>query len=147
MRSLWSVVGVACLVAGCARLEIAEAVPGRHQGIRVRTPVSYIIVKQVTRKSGLKQKVEEIVHLPVGEAYDVDVRPAWFGKTEFSVSFNDQGVLKQVTLNSDPKVVETIQAVGSVLEKVPGFRALAAPPDDPVVEEVIVEVRRLQIKE
>lgn len=134
-------------VTGCASLEFREAASGVPNGVRVRAPVSCVVVKEITRKSGAKQTVETVVSLPLGEVYDINVRQGLFSATEFSVSLTEQGALKQVTLNADPQVDETVKAVADVLDAVPALKATREEEDDPVVREVIVEVRRLTLKE
>ena len=131
--------------SGCANLTFYKATDDVPRGVRVRAPVSCIVVKEITRKSGAKQKVEEIALLPLGEAYDINVKRGWFSATEFSVSLSEQGTLKQVTLNADPQVDETIKAVADVLDKVPVLNATRGDEEDPVVTEAIIEVRRLKL--
>ena len=133
--------------SGCASLTYYKATDEVPRGVRVRAPVSCVVVKEITRTSGAKQKVEEIALLPLGEAYDIHVKQGWFSSTEFSVSLTDQGTLKQVTLNADPQVDETIKAVADVLGNVPILKATRGNEDDPVVTEAIIEVRRLRLKD
>jgi hypothetical protein len=144
-RQLLSVCAVAGL-CGCAGLEFREASGPVPQGVRVRSAVACVVVREYTRKSGAKQVVEAIETLPLGEVYDVNVRQGLFSATEFSVSLTEQGALKQVTLNADPQVDETIKAAADLADSV---SALKAPPragdDDPVVREAVIDVRPLKL--
>ncbi len=71
-------------VAGCAsRLVVYSAHdhPNEIRGIRVNAPVSYLIRKEIkTEKCPLRVE-EEIIHLPVGEAYDVNFSPVFLQRT------------------------------------------------------------------
>lgn len=51
--------------------------------------------------------------LPLGERHYIGFDPAGFGKSEFSVSFSDAGMLTGVSLNSDP--TEAVKQVTSLL--------------------------------
>lgn len=44
----------------------------------------------------------ELKFLPLGKVMYVGFKPAWLGKSEFKVEYNDSGMLKSVSLNSDP---------------------------------------------
>ncbi len=133
--------------SGCASLTFYKATDEVPRGVRVRAPVSCVVVKEITRKSGAKQRIEEIALLPLGEAYDINVKQGIFSATEFSVSVTDQGTLKQVTLNADPQVDETLKGVADLLDSVPILKATRGEEDDPVVTEAIIEVRRLKLTE
>jgi hypothetical protein len=107
-----------------------------------------VVVKEITRKSGAKQTVETVESLPLGEVYDINVRQGLFSATEFSVSLTEQGTLKQVTLNADPQVDETIKAAAELADSVSALKAVyRAGEDDPVVREAVVEVRRLKLRD
>lgn len=138
----------AASLCGCASLEFREAAGPVPQGVRVRAPVACVVVKEFTRKSGAKQVVETVESLPLGEVYDINVRQGLFSATEFSVSLTEQGALKQVTLNADPQVDETIKAAADLADSVTALKA--APrvgEDDPVVREAVVAVRPLKLSE
>ncbi len=141
--------GCVCVAAsGCASLEFNEASGSVPDGVRVRAPVSCVVVKEITRKSGAKQTVETVESLPLGEVYDINVRQGLFSATEFSVSLTEQGTLKQVTLNADPQVDETIKAAAELADSVSALKAVyRAGEDDPVVREAVVEVRRLKLRD
>jgi hypothetical protein len=133
------------MVSGCASLEFHEAADATPRGIRVREPVSCVVVKEITRKSGFRQTVETVSTLPLGEVYDINVKQGWFSSTAFSVSLTEQGTVKQVTFDADPQVDETLKAAADVLDSVPILKALRSDEDDPVVSERIVAVRRLEL--
>ena len=139
---------------GCAaRLSVysAQDHPNEFRGIRVHTPVSYMIRKEIqTEKCPLRVE-DEIIHLPIGEAYDINFTPALLGKNEFTVSFSENGMLKQVSLNSTPQVAEMIKALGELTEK---FGAALKPSAKggetacgPVISETITSVKRLKATE
>ncbi len=136
---------VGVMVSGCASLEFHEATHATPRGVRVREPVSCVVVKEITRKSGFRQTVETVSVLPLGVAYDINVKQGWFSSTQFSVSLTDEGTLKQVTFDADPQVDETLKAAADVLDSVPILKALRSDEDDPIVTERIVTVRRLEL--
>jgi hypothetical protein len=65
-----------------------------------------------------------------GAPYDlnIDTTWAWFSRNEFSVSFSDTGTLKQVTLNSDPQIDETIQSTATLVKELGAVAALGLKP-------------------
>ena len=141
-------------VTGCAsRLVVYSAHdhPNEIRGIRVHAAVSYVIKKEILTERCPPRTEEEIVHLPVGEAYDITFVPGFFAKNEFSVSFGDQGVLKQVSLNSTPQGAETIKALGELAEKVGAALKSSAKGGETacgaVTSETIRSVRRLKATE
>ncbi len=113
-RILFSVGFVVIAIAGCASKLVVHSAdnPGAIRGIRVRAPVSYVVTKEIKTEKCPAKTEESIVHLAVGEAYDVTFESAPFAKSEFSVSFSDTGVLKQVSLNSTPQAAETLKGAG-----------------------------------
>lgn len=112
--------------AGCAA-RLSEPV-------RVREAEPWLVKRTVVserpQRSGearcVREVTLEIVHLP-GAAYTLDVRPGLFAASEFSVTLHESGTLKQVTLNSDPQVDETLEGVGALGEKLAGAAARVAP--------------------
>jgi len=64
------------------------------------------------------ENVVQFLSLP-GKTYDVNVETgwAWFSKNEFSVTFYDSGALKQLTLNSDPQLDETIRSSATLVKE------------------------------
>lgn len=145
-------VGLAFIsMTGCASKLVVHNVSKNSneiKGIRVRAPVSYIVTKQIETEKCPPRTEESIIHLPVGEPYDITFDPAPFGKAEFSISFTDTGALKQVTLNSDPQVAETISALAELTEKVAGAVPLVALVDcGNVTKTSIISVRRLSLTE
>jgi hypothetical protein len=105
---------LAALVAlGCsARLASS---PG--DGVRVRALAPYVVTKRVVLLDKARVPCEELrarefLNLPAGEPYalNVDNRFAWFAANELTVAFYESGALKEVSLNSDPQLDETIEA-------------------------------------
>jgi hypothetical protein len=101
--------------------------------IRVREAEPWLVkrttVAEKPQRTGaqcVREVTLEIVHLP-GAAYTLDVRPGLFAASEFSVTLYESGTLKQVTVNSDPQVDETLEAVGALGEKLAAAAAKIAP--------------------
>jgi hypothetical protein len=64
------------------------------------------------------------------------------------VSFGDNGMLKQVTLNSDPQLDESLAAAAALTERVAAAIGVAsAAPCGATLSESILEVRPLVVKE
>jgi len=136
---------------GCSsKLTILDAskAPSEIKGIRVHQRVPYILTKEIETEKCQTKIEESIVHLPVGDPYDINFVPSAFAKSEFSVTLNDDGGLKQVTLNSTPQLAETIKSVADLTEKVSklAIAGAGAPQCGAVVSETISSVRRLPIK-
>src|SRR2546427_53190 len=94
---------LAIAVGGCAsRLVAFDASknPSEIRGIRIHQRVPYVLTKQIDTEKCPRRTEESIVHLPIGDPYDVNFEPAQLAKTEFTVVLADDGGLKQVTLNS-----------------------------------------------
>jgi hypothetical protein len=123
---------------------VAVTDPAVFHGIRVHTLESYVVRKEVVTQKCAPRTVESIEHLPIGRAYDLGFEPGWFASSQFSVSFTDSGLLKQVTLNTDPQVDETLSAAARLTEPLAGAPSLAAAPAcGDVLSETIVEVKPL----
>ena len=70
--------------------------------------------------------------LPLGRVRYVDFEPASLGKSEFSLEFTDNGVVKKVTVNSD--ATAGVDSVTGFLEKVlPFYKEPAAAPAETTV--------------
>jgi hypothetical protein len=71
-----------------------------------------------------------------------------FADNQFSVSFGDNGMLKQVTLNSDPQLDESLAAAAALTERLAaaaGVTSVAA--CGATLSESILEVRPLVMKQ
>ena len=139
----------ASLQVGCsATLEtVAVSDPAVFHGIRVRALETYVVKKQVLTERCQPQTVESIAHLPLGRAYDVNFSGGRLADNQFSVSFADNGMLKQVTLNSDPQVDEGLTAGAALTESLAaaaGGASLAG--CGATLSESIVEVRPLVVQ-
>jgi hypothetical protein len=106
-------------------------------GLVYRAPTTVIVVHRKDSytadpaRAGRHCKTEtthETLTLPLGDAYavNIDDSTSWFASNEFSMSFNDQGVLKQVTLNSDPQLDETLTATAALVKEVAAVAGPAA---------------------
>src|SRR5689334_9075791 len=150
---MWMIL-MACLLltTGCASYLKVYGVtnPQEFRGIRVHEAVSYVVTKKIKTEKCPERTEDNIIHLAVGPAYDINVEPSSFAKTEFSVQFSDTGVLKQVTMNSTPQVAETINAVANLAEKVGKIAGGAAAPAAAadcggIISETIESTRRLNV--
>ena len=119
--------------------------PSNVRGIRVYQRVPYILTKQIETQKCPAKTEESIIHLAVGDPYDINFEPTQFAKTEFTLILSDDGALRQVTLNSTPQLAETIKSLGELTEKVSKLVIAAAPNCGAVTSETIVNVRRLAI--
>lgn len=134
--------------AGCAsNLKVFDAQQKEAKGVPIATPVLVKITTTTKYVVDPKNKdyeqycvdeqSETYKTLPLGDLYFVNFDSAEFGKSEFAVSFNDSGLLKSVTLNSDPKIAENIDATGKLVSAVAGaaktFSLLGVP--EPAAQE------------
>lgn len=118
-------------------------------GIRVYSLANFKVTKTTQTRNCPAQTTQAIVQLPLGEPYDVTVKNSWFAKSEFSVLFNDAGLLKQVTVNSTPQLAETLTAMAALAKSIgeatkPGV-GLAQANCGTVLSEKIDKVERLTI--
>ena len=102
----------ACVLFGCSATlrTVAVTDPAVFHGIRVRALETYVVKKQYITEKCQPRTLESIAHLPLGRAYDVNFSGGVFADNQFSVSFGENGMLKQVTLNSDPQLDESLAA-------------------------------------
>ena len=122
--------------------------PAVFHGIRVRALETYVVRKQSVTEKCKPQTLESIVHLPLGRAYDVNFSGGWFADNQFSVSFGENGMLKQVTLNSDPQLDESLAAAAALTERLSAAAgAASAAGCGATLSESILEVRPLVVKE
>ena len=101
--------------------------------IQVRTAEAYLMKRTTLTErtqSGVRVCVEEVslevVFLPGGAVQELDFEPGLFSANQFSVTLADSGALRQVTLNSDPQVDETLAAAGNLIGKAAGAAAEVA---------------------
>jgi hypothetical protein len=119
--------GLAALLAAgtaCSARLSSEA----GDGVRVRALAPYVVTKHVTlldkaRVPCEQQRAREFLNLPAGEPYalNVDNRFAWFASNELTVGFYESGALREVTLNSDPQLDETIEAGAKLAKETAGL--------------------------
>ena len=122
------------LLALLALATAAACAARLSQPVRVREAEPWLVkkttVSERAQRSGEAQCVREvtleILHLP-GAAYTLDVRPGLFASSEFAVALHESGTLKQVSLNTDPQVDETLEAVGALGEGLAAAAAKVAP--------------------
>lgn len=112
MKSVIGVIGVALLASGCASsLKTFDSEKKQSVGIPIATPVLVKITEKTTYEvdpnntkfeSFCKPYVSaKYQFLALGERSYLAFDPAFLGKGEFKVEFNDAGTLKTVSLNSD----------------------------------------------
>ncbi len=137
-------------MTGCASKLVVYSAndnPNIIKGIRVYAPASYILTKEIETERCPPKTEESIIHLPHGDAYDITFESAPFAKSEFSVIFNDNGLLKQVTLNSTPQVADTIKALGELTEKISAAVVPLTKIDcGAVTRETVKSVKRLKVE-
>jgi hypothetical protein len=124
------VIAAFCLSAlGCASdLRVYDASSNPAKGIPLATPVLVKVTTQTTyevdpahtdfAKYCVSDTTEKYDVMPLGDRFFVTFDSAPPGKSEFSVDFNDSGLLKNVKLNSDPRVPETIEAGAKLVSSV-----------------------------
>jgi hypothetical protein len=134
-------VAFAALAACASDLAVYRADGARAPGVPAHAPV--VVEVTTTNHYQVDARHPEQAHycvddetvalqvLPLGELYYVDVEPAPLGGAEFSVSFAESGLLRGVTLNSDPEVAETIEAAGRLLEGAAPIAEVALAPAAP----------------
>ena len=100
----------------------------------VRSPQAYLIKRtSVTEKEQGGQPTcvtevsAEVVYLAGAEEHRIDTQRGFLASNQLSVQLHESGTLKQVSLNSDPRIDETLGAVGGLLEKLAGAAATVAP--------------------
>ena len=133
---LVAMAGFAVLASGCASSLKTFGGDGKPSvGIPIGTPVLVKITAETTFKGTanapenevakycLSEKNEELKFMALGERSYIEFIPAPLGKGEFTIEFNDEGVLKKVTLNSD--ATAGVDKVNSLLGTVLPY--LAAP--------------------
>lgn len=146
MKALLVVLAVSCtaMLAGCASsLKTYDSQKQPSVGIPIGTPVLVKITEQTTYQVDARNKQFEdyctaeisskYEFLALGERSYIAFDPAPLGKGEFKVEFNDAGVLKTVSLNSD--ATAGVEKVGDLLGTVLPY--LAAP--KPTVETKALE--------
>lgn len=132
------IIAVSLLTSGCASsLKTFNEKSEPTVGIPIRTPVLVEITEETTYevdpnqakyesycKSDINSKYE---FLALGERSFIAFNPAPLGKGEFNVEFNDAGVLKKVSLNSDASA--GTEKIAGLLDTVLPY--LAAPKPTP----------------
>ena len=110
-RIIW-VIGVVVLASGCASsLKTFDSEKKQSVGIPITSPVLVKITEKTTYEvdpnnttfdSFCKPDVNaKYQFLALGERSYLAFDPAFLGKGEFKVEFNDAGALKTISLNSD----------------------------------------------
>lgn len=150
VRGMLLLATVAIITSSCAsRLAVFDAStnPSSIKGIRVHQRMPYILTKEIETEKCPPKTEESIIHLPVGNPYDVNFEPAQLAKSEFTIMLGDDGGLKQVTLNSTPQIAETIKSIAELAEKASKFAisAAGAAPCGAVLSERIIAARKLPI--
>jgi hypothetical protein len=121
-------VALAAIAACCGAACSARLSSRAGDGVRVRALAPYVVTKRITLLDKARipcdeQRAREFLNLPTGEAYalNVDNRFAWFASNELGVAFYESGALKEVTLNSDPQVDETLEASAKLAKETAGL--------------------------
>ena len=123
--------------------------PTVFKGIRVYTPQSFIVTVETRTKRCDPKFTQSLVQLPVGDPYDVTVKPAWFAKSEFKLMLTDTGLLKEVSLNSTPQLAENLtamatlaKAIGEAIKPMPSLTQVDC---GDVLSETIVKVDKFRL--
>jgi len=146
--ALVSLAGVGC----ASSLVLKKPNPDVLSGIPVKRTITYVVVKKITyhplpgeEKPCKPKTVEEFAEIPVGGEYEVNFNSASFAKSEFSVTPNDNGTLKTVSLNSTPQAAEITKSVAELVGKIapPKGADAALVPEKcgPVESETIIDSR------
>ncbi|MCG6316723.1 hypothetical protein K6U66_02795 [Vibrio alginolyticus] len=136
MKKFLSVGFCVALMSGCAsQIKIYDAEKNEMPGVPVNQPLLVEVVKETSYKVApgsehqayedlCKEKVENSNYefLPLGERHYIGFDAAALGKGEFKLEFNDSGVMKIVSVNSDASA--GLDSVTSFIEKtLPFFKA------------------------
>ena len=126
-----AVTGILLCISACSADLVVRGAkdPTVFNGIRVYTPANLIVTTRILTDNCLPKSTQSIVQLPVGDPYDITVKPAWFAKSEFRLMLTDTGLLKEVTLNSTPQLAENLtamatqaKAIGEIIKPAPSLR-------------------------
>lgn len=109
-KSILVVLGL-LIISGCASsLKVYDSSGSEAKGVPVNAPMLVEITTATSYKVAEgSEKYKDLCttevnstleFLPLGDRYYVTFNPAKLGDGEFSVEFNDKGLLKSVTLNS-----------------------------------------------
>lgn len=144
-------VGIVLLASGCASsLKTFDGKGNSSKGIPIGTPVLVKITAETTFKGTanatenevakycLSEKNEELKFMALGERSYIAFDPAPLGKGEFIIEFNDDGVLKKVSLNSD--ATAGVDKVNSLLGTVLPYLAAPKPTAESVMEAAAAKV-------
>ena len=126
------------LCVGCASdLLVFNSTGTEAKGVPVGTPVLVKVTTTTTYSVDpnnakystycVDDTSESYKVMPLGDLYFVTFDSAALGKSEFSIDFNDAGLLKTVKLNSDPKTAENIEAASKVISSIAEVAKVAAP--------------------
>ena len=120
----------AVLGAGCASsLKVWDEDGGKLSGIPFKMGEVFVIkgtYGELSRDSNidcLPQDFYETVILPVGSTYYVNFDSDWLAKSDFGVTFHDNGVLASVSVNSD--VAGGIKAASESLTQLLPFAGIS----------------------
>ena len=146
-----AVTGMLLSLSACSADLIVQRVndPTVFKGIRVYTPESFIVTQETRTERCKPKSTQSIVQLPVGNPYDVTVKPAWFAKSEFTLMLHETGLLKEVTLNSTPQLAENLNAMAtlakSIGEAIKPSPSLTQEDCGNVLSETIVKVEKFKV--
>lgn len=108
---IFPLIVVVTFFTGCASsLEVYDSQNKKTKGVPIHVPqlvaitsvTKYKISKGNEQYAHLctKEEITKLDFYPLGERFYVNFAPAELGDGEFSIEFNDKGLLKSVTLNS-----------------------------------------------
>ena len=121
---------ISLFACGCSSsLQSFDANGNPLMGVPVRTPLLaavtrvsvYTVLPSASANASYCKPDTAITleTLPIGQLTYINVKPATFGKSEFRLELSDAGMLKLVSLNSDPQTAqiakELATAAGTLL--------------------------------
>lgn len=106
IRGLVLVLAAALIAAGCqSNFKVKDSKGAKEIGLPYRAPVSFVKTgKYIGHKEGKECAHVDFVTtvtLPVGQLQFLEFRPAWLGKAGFTAKFHENGLLSELSVNSD----------------------------------------------
>ncbi len=114
---------MAVLCGGCtADLMVYDNAGALAKGVPFRTAEVYVAEGYLTAHStggtcNEKTRYQKFVSLPLGDQYFAHIETGEWTGSEFSISYNDNGGLKEVSLNSEPKFADNLGAITDFVSK------------------------------
>jgi len=107
-------------LGGCAsNLQVYDDEEKELKGIPVRAPELFVRTGEYTTLADgstecRRTAFHEFVPLPVGRMFYVNVKTAEFAKTDFTVKFEPNGNLSEITMNTEPSA-EALEGAAALI--------------------------------